>query len=83
MKRLILSVITAVMLLNAQPVLAQENCVEVYGQGVVCGAKTPEEHIPVKAGLADLLLNPTFLGGSLLTVSGVLFYISKRNVVVR
>jgi len=78
MKRLILSVITAVMLLNAQPVLAQDNCVEVYGQGVVCGAKTPEEHIPVQAGLSDI--NFQVVGAGLLMASAVGFVLNSKRV---
>lgn len=58
------------------PVLAQENCVQVYGGGVVCGVQAPE-HKPVEADLGDI--NPVILGSGLLSASAILFYIFKRK----
>lgn len=55
-------------------VAAQENCVTVYGEGVVCGAEAPE-HKPVEAGIEDL---PKIAGAFFLLASGVSFYLSKR-----
>lgn len=54
---------------------AEENCVQVYGGGVVCGVTTPEEHVTVPAGVGD---NPVALASILLVASGSLLYISKR-----
>ena len=54
-------------------VLAQENCVQVYGGGVVCGEET---HEPVDTDLGDI--NLALVGGFLLTASGTLFYLSRR-----
>ncbi len=63
-------------LLSAQKVHAQENCVQVYGGGVVCGVEAPE-HEPIDADLGDI--NPIILGSSLLFASAILFYIFKRR----
>lgn len=55
-------------------VVAQDNevCTEVYGGGVVCGAKT---HTPVETGLAD---NPAYLGGAFILASGALYLLSRK-----
>lgn len=75
MKKLFLSLTILVLtLFSPKAILAQENCVTVYGGGVVCGAET---HEPVETGLGD---NPAILGASLLMASGVLLYFSKRIV---
>lgn len=56
-----------------KPVLAQEEvCVQVYGGGVVCGAK----HEVVDTGLADL--NPLVLGAGFLLASFGLYRLSKK-----
>lgn len=76
MKKLFLSlVITAVLFALPKAVLAQENCVTVYGGGVVCGAET---HEPVDTDLGDI--NPTILGIGFLVASGSLLYFSRRIV---
>jgi len=62
--------------LSAQKVHAQENCVQVYGGGVVCGVEAPE-HEPIDADLGDI--NPVVLGSGLLSASAILFYIFKRR----
>lgn len=62
--------------LSAQKVHAQENCVQVYGGGVVCGVEAPE-HEPIDADLGDI--NPVVLGSGLLSASVILFYIFKRR----
>jgi LPXTG-motif cell wall-anchored protein len=49
-----------------------EHCTEVYGGGVVCGAKT---HTPVNTGIAD---NPAYIAGAFLIASGVLYFLSKK-----
>lgn len=74
MKKLFLSlVITAVLFSLPKAVLAQENCVTVYGGGVVCGAET---HEPVDTDLGDI--NPAILGTGFLLASGSLLYLSKK-----
>lgn len=50
----------------------QEHCTEVYGGGVVCGAKT---HTPVNTGIAD---NPAYIAGAFLVASGILYFLSKK-----
>ena len=74
MKKLFLSlVILAVMSFLPKAVLAQENCVTVYGGGVVCGAET---HEPVDTDLGDI--NPAVLGVGFLLASGSLLYFSRK-----
>ena len=74
MKKLFLSlIILAAMTSLPKAVLAQENCVTVYGGGVVCGAST---HEPVEADLGDI--NPAILGMGFLIASGSLLYFSRR-----
>lgn len=75
-----LAIVTAVLLglLFALPTIArgaEENCVQVYGGGVVCGVTTQEEHVTVPAGVGD---NPAVLAGALLVASASLLYVSKR-----
>lgn len=66
-------VILAAVFLAPQAVFAQENCVTVYGGGVVCGA---EIHEPIDTDLGDV--NPVILGSGLLLTSGILLYLSKK-----
>lgn len=74
MKKLFLSlVILAAMVSLPKAVLAQENCVTVYGGGVVCGAST---HEPVETDLGDI--NPVILGIGFLLASGSLLYFSRK-----
>lgn len=74
MKKLFLSlVILAAMTSLPKAVLAQENCVTVYGGGVVCGAST---HEPVDTDLGDI--NPAVLGVGFLLASGSLLYFSRK-----
>lgn len=74
MKKLFLSlVILAAMASLPKAVLAQENCVTVYGGGVVCGAST---HEPVETDLGDI--NPAILGIGFLLASGSLLYFSRK-----
>jgi hypothetical protein len=64
----IISFILLVSLMTPSITLAESTCTQVYGQGVVCGVKTPEEpHAPVKAGLADFSLK--IAGFGLLAIS--------------
>ena len=74
MKKLFLSlVILTAMFSLPKAVLAQENCVTVYGGGVVCGAET---HVPVDTDLGDI--NPAVLGIGFLLASGSLLYLSRK-----
>jgi hypothetical protein len=75
-KSILTAMILVAVLLSAQKVHAQENCVQVYGGGVVCGVQAPE-HEPVDADLGDI--NPVILGSGLLSASVILFYIFKRR----
>ena len=76
MKKLFISLaILAAMASLPKAVLAQENCVTVYGGGVVCGAET---HEPVDTDLGDI--NPAVLGIGFLLASGSLLYFSRRIV---
>lgn len=78
MKKLILvSALLAGVLAAPGGALAQEQtCTQVYGGGVVCGAKAPEEHKPVNTALGDV--NPVILGISLIATSGAILLIKKR-----
>ncbi len=74
MKKLFLSlVILTAMFSLPKAVLAQENCVTVYGGGVVCGAET---HEPVDTDFGDI--NPAVLGIGFLLASGSLLYFSRK-----
>jgi hypothetical protein len=73
MKKSILALILVVYLALPKPVLAQEEvCVQVYGGGVVCGAK----HEVVDTDLGDV--NPVVLGTIFLLASFGLFRLSKK-----
>lgn len=55
--------------------MAEEQvCSQVYGGGVVCGAKT--EHKPVDTALGDI--NPILLGSVFILTSGAILLASKR-----
>jgi hypothetical protein len=56
---------------------ASENCTTYYGQGVVCGAETPEEfvHQPVEAGFET---NIRVLGLGLIFLSAGVYFASKK-----
>ncbi len=57
-------------------VMAEEQvCSQVYGGGVVCGAKT-EPHKPVNTALGDI--NPIVLGSIFIMTSGAILLASKR-----
>lgn len=53
-------------------------CVTQYGGAVVCGARTPDVHVPVKAGLADL--NFGVVGATMLFLGGIILVKSKRSL---
>lgn len=76
MKHLIatLSILVAALFVPATS-YAQENCVQVYGGGVVCGEEAPE-HEPVDTDLGDI--NFTVVGGAFLLASGTFFYLSRK-----
>ncbi len=79
LKKFIAGLIVLVALFSLpQSVLAEETCTTVYGQGVVCGAKTPEEfvHEPVKAGFET---NIRVLGFGLIAASGAAYFFSKKT----
>jgi hypothetical protein len=74
MKKLFLSLAILIAMSSLpKAVLAQENCVTVYGGGVVCGAET---HEPVETDLGDI--NPAILGIGFLLASGSLLYFSRK-----
>ncbi|MGB6838949.1 MAG: hypothetical protein WBD86_01260 [Microgenomates group bacterium] len=74
MKRLIITLsILATAIFLPQAVIAQENCVTVYGGGVVCGIET---HEPIDTDLGDI--NPAVLGAGFILASGVLLYFSGK-----
>lgn len=74
MKKLFLSLAILVAMASLpKAALAQENCVTVYGGGVVCGAET---HEPVETDLGDI--NPAILGMGFLLASGSLLYFSRK-----
>lgn len=77
-KKLIFTIILLLGLLKVPSfVLAEDQiCVTQYGGGTVCGAKTPEYHAPVKAGLADFDL--PLLGVCFIGVSGYFYWKSKK-----
>ena len=54
----------------------EQTCTSVYGGGVVCGVKTPDEHKTVEAGVAN---NPLGLASILLLASGSLHYLSNKS----
>lgn len=65
-------------LVAPKAVLADEQvCTQVYGGGVVCGAKAPE-HKPVETGLAE---NLALMGGAFILASGALLYFSRKTKV--
>jgi uncharacterized membrane protein len=68
-----LALILAAAALRPQVSLAEE-CVTVYGGGVICGAST--EHVPVDTAIADI--NPAVLGTGLLLISRGLRVISRK-----
>ena len=73
-KLLVITALTVAALTVTPSVYAEDNtCVQVYGGGVVCGAQAP--HQPVNAGIAD---NIALIGASLVAVSGVLLFLSKK-----
>lgn len=71
-KRVIIALIVmiAVFAKPSQSFAQEQNCVQVYGGGVVCGAAAPE-HKPVEAGLAE---NIALIGGGFILAAGVLLY---------
>lgn len=76
-KTLIVLTITAAVVLTPKAAYATQNCVTVYGGGVVCGAETEEiVHKPVETDLGDV--NPLILAGAAFVAAGSLFIISKR-----
>lgn len=78
MKLFIISLITFVLLATTTRVaLADDVCVQSYGQPVVCGTHTPEYHVPVKTGLSDV--NFTIIGFTFLVGAGVLYKVSSRK----
>jgi hypothetical protein len=75
-KILITLAVAAAAVLTPEVAYAQQNCVTVYGGGVVCGAETEViVHKPVEAGLAENLMAVAAVS---LTAAGALQFISKR-----
>lgn len=76
-KTLIVLATAAAVVLTPKAAYATQNCVTVYGGGVVCGAETEEiVHKPVETDLGDV--NPFVLAGTAFAAAGSLFIISKR-----
>lgn len=72
MKKLVLALFFAALFVP-KAVLAQEQiCTQVYGGGVVCGAK----HEVVDTDLGDI--NPQILGAGLLLASGLFYKLSRK-----
>lgn len=70
--------------LNYNPVSAEEQvCTTVYGEGVICGVKVPEEvpvHLPVEAGLSDLnFLSLAAFAGFISAALFILSLITRGN----
>ena len=68
----ILCLVAALFYLRPQGAYA-ENCVQVYGGGVVCGAST--EHEPIET---DINIDPSLLGASFLALSAGFYFISEK-----
>lgn len=69
-------------LLASRPAQAQEEviCTVVYGQGEICGVKTPEDqvlgvHEPIEAGIKDI--NFPVLAATMGAAGAFLFLLSK------
>lgn len=80
MKKILISLLILAGAFFASNALASEHdevvCSQSYGQPVVCGVKTPEEeHVVIKAGLAD---HPEYLGLILIGASVALYVFSRR-----
>ena len=73
-KKILISLIfVAGVLLTPGNVFA-DNCVTVYGGGVVCGVEAPE-HKPVETALVD---DPALVGTILLGSASALYLVSKK-----
>gem|GEM_PF-2040419 len=72
MKKFIISLVLALAVLVPVGTVkaAEATCTTTYGQGVVCGVTTPEEHITVKAGLKEDLR----VAGVAATMAAAAFY---------
>lgn len=77
LKKIIIAITLSLsLLLIPQQVSAQEqNCVQIYGGGVVCGAQAPEEHEPVDT---DFEIEPFILISSALLTSSVFLLVSLK-----
>jgi hypothetical protein len=75
MKKLaLIATLISLFLVFTSSVKAEDQvCTQVYGGGVVCGAK----HEAVDTGIENVL-NPTVLGVLSLGASGILLVLSKR-----
>ena len=73
MKSLVFASVLTLAFMAVKPVLAQEQiCTQVYGGGVVCGAK----HEVVDTDLGDI--NPQVLGAGFLLASLLTYKLSKK-----
>ncbi len=77
LKNLIITIIVAVAIFMVPAIVHAEEqiCVTQYGGGVVCGAKTPEYHAPVNAGIADF--NFSIIGAGFMSIAGLLYWKSR------
>lgn len=71
---LIAALLIATLAVPATAMAEEQVCSQVYGGGVVCGAKT--EHKPVDTALGDI--NPILLGSVFILTSGAILLASKR-----
>jgi len=80
MKKLIITfnILVAALLLPAAAYAEEQTCTTTYGQGVVCGVKTPPTEI--KAGLAEDL---RLFGAVALVASGALYFNARRKYKVQ
>ena len=75
MRKLILGLALVLLAVALRPEASfAEDCVSVYGGGVICGAST--EHKPVDTAIADI--NPALLGAGLILASRGLRTISRK-----
>ncbi len=82
MNKLIQIIISLVLAITALIVpniaSADGGCTGQYGQAVECPTPAPKEHIPVEAGIGDVL-NPLTVGLAFTGFSTVMFYKARKS----
>ena len=80
-KKILVTLIALAVLLAPPGISAKTVCVQQYSGAVECHEEEEQVlgvvHEPVEADLGDV--SPALLGGGLLTVSGILLYLSRRT----